>query len=256
MLSLLLAGLLVADRQPAPAPSPDPCGGPSRLLATLDRPTAGYSPCAVAPNTLVFEGGYQYQRGGDQTLLQYPQSFIRYGISPRVEVDFIGPAYNVAFGSNGISQRGFSDDGAGFKVELPPSGRWTLAFDGLYTSPNGSPSFTAGTATLTANADAAYAVTPTLSAGTTQSFGSELWMPSLVLTQQLGAVNQIYAEYVYQSKAAPNERGRAYVDYGLQHLIGPRIEVDAEIGHAFSADRSLQFDYVGVGLGFELGKTP
>jgi hypothetical protein len=256
MLTFVLAGLLLADRQPVPAPTPDPCGGPSRLLATLNRPTVGYSPCAGAPHTTVFEEGYQYQRGNQQTLIQYPQSFIRYGISPRFELDLIGPAYNHVLASNGISQHGYSDSGAGFKIELPPSARWTLGFDGLYTSPNGSPSFTAGTATLTANADAAYAVTPTFSVGTTQSFGSELWMPSFVLTKQLGAVNQIYAEYVYQSKAAANEGGRAYVDYGLQHLIGPRIEVDAEIGHAFSADRRLRFNYVGVGLGFEIGETP
>lgn len=256
MLTFVLAGLLLAERQPATVPAPDPCGGPARLLATLNRPTVGYSPCAVAPHTLVFEEGYQYQRGNDQTFLQYPQSFIRYGISPRFEVDLIGPSYNQLLASNGTPQRGFSDDGAGFKVELPPSGRWTLGFDGLYTSPNGSPAFTAGTATLTANADAAYALTPTLSVGTTQSFGSELWMPSFVITKQLGAVNQLYAEYVYQSKAAANEGGRAYIDYGLQHLIGPRIEVDAEIGHAFSANRRLQFDYVGVGLGFEIGAIP
>lgn len=265
MLSVALTGLLLHGRSPARL-APDPCGGPSRLLATLNRPTIGYSACAVAAHTVVFEEGYQFQRGGGQTLIQYPQSFVRYGIAPRLEVDLIGPEYNRAISSAGSPRDGLSDSGIGFKVELPPHGRWTLGLDGLYTTPNGSPQFTFGGTTLTANADVSYAVTPSVSLGTTQAFSAAsgveangsavrygLWMPSVVLTKQLNGENQLYAEYVYQSATAPGAGGRAYVDYGLQHLIGPRLEVDAELGDAFSANPRLRFNYVGVGLGFQLG---
>ncbi|HEY5258270.1 MAG TPA: hypothetical protein VIJ12_07790, partial [Candidatus Baltobacteraceae bacterium] len=81
----------------SPDPPADPCGGTSRLLATLDRPTIGYSPCAVAPGTVVFEEGYQNQRQGPDfaaDLAQYPQSFTRIGIEQGLEFDVIGPYYN------------------------------------------------------------------------------------------------------------------------------------------------------------------
>ena len=88
----------VASSAASPSPAPaDPCGGPGRLLATANRPTVGFSACAVAPHTAVFELGYQNQvtgtpaRGSVQS--QVPQNFLRIGVAPRFEIDVDGPNY-------------------------------------------------------------------------------------------------------------------------------------------------------------------
>lgn len=262
-----------ASPLPSPSPSADPCGGDARLLATLDRPTIGFSACAVAPGTFVFEEGYQNQQQGSgataATLVQYPQSFTRIGVKPRFEVDVIGPYFNTLSspdGNGGATRTsGYQDSGIGFKYEFVPKGRWTLAIDGLYTGKNGSPGFTAGGPTETANFDASYAITPAFSAGTTLAYAFtsganaagqysrfNVFLPSLVLTTQLADNYQLYAEYVYASKLAPDLGGRGFFDFGVQHLLGKRFEVDLEQGIAATPDRNLKFNYIGVGFGFQL----
>ncbi|GAC1653336.1 MAG: hypothetical protein NVS9B12_03300 [Vulcanimicrobiaceae bacterium] len=263
-----------ASPTPAPSPSPpaDPCGGDARLLATLNRPTIGYSACAVAPGTVVLEEGYQNQQQGSgskaSTLVQYPQSFTRIGIKPRFEVDIIGPYFNklaAADGAGGLTRTsGYQDGGLGFKYEFVPKGAWTIGIDGLYTGKNGSPGFTAGGATQTINVDASYAITPTFSAGTTLAYsltsgfnaaGKQsrypVFMPSFVLTTQLADNYQLYGEYVYASRLAPDIGGRAFFDFGVQHLLGKRFEIDVEQGIATTPDPTLKFNYVGIGFGVQ-----
>ena len=261
-----------ASATPAPAASPDPCGGPDRLLATADRPTIGFSTCAVAPGTAVFELGYQNQVNGTpasgSVQSQVPQNFLRFGVAPRFELDVIGPNYvrtrSYGDAGSGIGS-GVADSGLGFKIELPPGGRWGVAFDGLYTGPNGSKTLTAGNATATLTLDAAYAITPTTGAGTTIALSAAggyaadgaharygVTEPSFVLTQQLPDRYQLYAEYVFVSKLSPDLGGRAFADAGVQKLLGDRTEVDVEYGHAFTAVPALRFNYIGAGLVIQL----
>ncbi len=82
------------------SPSPhrsDPCAGPSRLLATANRPTIGFSTCAVKKGTAVFELGYQNEVQGTSSVgsiqSQVPQNFLRLGVASRFELDVIGPNY-------------------------------------------------------------------------------------------------------------------------------------------------------------------
>lgn len=268
-----------ASSVPSPAPSPatdtasDPCGGPEALLATLNRPTVGYSACAIAAGTTVFEIGYQNQVTGEganaQTLAEYPQGFIRFGVRPRFELDIIGPNDVRARAplGNGLDTvtNGAFDSGIGFKYELPPGARYTIGIDGLYTSPNGSPAFTAGNATLTGNLDIAYALDATTGIGTTLAFSTTggyaangtharygTFMPSLVVTKQLPDAYQLYAEYVHLSKTAPGHGQRNYVDYGVQKLLGTRTEIDMELGDSITPNPAQRFQYVGFGIGFQL----
>ena len=269
----------VAAAAPSPSPTPsatpaaDPCGGDARLLATLNRPTVGYSACAVAPGTVVFEEGYQNQQQGSgstaSTLIQYPQNFLRIGVKQGFEVDIIGPYFNrlsAPDGTGGTSRTsGYQDGGLGFKYEFAPRGRWTIGVDGLYTFPNGSTGFTAGGATETANFDASYSITPTFGIGTTLAYSStsgydaagkrsrfNVFLPSFVLTTQLNNNYQLYGEYVYASKLAPDQGGRAFFDFGVQHLLGKRFEIDVEQGISVTADPNLKFNYLGVGFGWQL----
>ncbi len=263
---------------PAPSPSPsaspaDPCGGHGRLLATANRPTVGYSTCAVQAQTAVFELGYQNQVTGTAAAgsvqSQVPQNFLRLGIVPHVEFDVIGPNYvgtrSYADGTPGAVTHGVTDSGLGLKFQLPTYGRLTIAFDALDTPPNGSPFLTAGNATLTGNFDASYALSPATSIGTTiavaatggytpenvhQRYG--VTTPSLVLTTQIPKFYQFYAEYVYVSKIAANLGGRAFIDAGIQKLLGTRTEVDVEYGHSLIGDPGLTFSYVGAGLVIQL----
>lgn len=252
---------------PRPEPS-DPCGGPGRLLATANRPTVGYSACAVKRGTAVFELGYQNQVKGTASngavQSQVPQTFIRLGVASRFEFDLIGPNYEeeriYKTGHVGGTLNGVADSGTGFKFELPPRGRWTIAFDGLYTAPNGSKSLTAGTATITANTDASYALSSATSIGTTialSSTGREVGgtqrrygvtTPSLVLTTQIPNFYQFYTEYVLVSKVGPNHESLAFTDFGVQKLLGSRTEIDVEYGHGFTGDSNLKFNYIGAGL--------
>ncbi len=257
-----------------PAATADPCGGPTRLLATLNRPTVGYSACAVAPGTIVLEEGYQSQingtnEHGSSYLDEYPQSFIRYGVAPRFEFDLIGPYYNrvaAPDGAGGLTRtQGYSDGGLGVKYEFAPHGKTTIGIDGLYTTPNGTPGFTAGGATETLNLDVAYALTDTVGLGTTLAMQSAsgydaagrrgrygLFEPSFVVTKQLSNATQLYGEYVYASKLAPDQGGRAFVDGGIQKLLGTRFELDVELGQSLIGDPALRFHYLGIGFGLQL----
>lgn len=214
----------LSSPSPTPQAPDDPCGGNARLLATLNRPTIGYSSCAVPAGSIVFEEGYQVQQQGSGATVssgvQYPQSFTRIGIKKRFEVDIIGPYFNKLTTPDGkggtIRSHGYQDSGLGIKYELIPKGRYTIAVDGLYTPPNGSADYTAGGATQTANLNVAFAATPTLGIATTLAYSStsgfksdgkpssfSVLMPSAVVTRQLPGFYQLYAEYVYVSKLAP-----------------------------------------------------
>ena len=77
-------------------------------------------------------------------------------------------------------------------------------------------------------------------------------MPSFVVTTQIPNFYQFYAEYVYVSKIALNQGGRAFTDFGVQKLLGRRTEIDLEYGHAFTGIDALKFNYVGAGLVVQL----
>ena len=266
MTALLLAVTTVAAMPlPTPTATPDPCAG---LLAELNRPTVGYSPCAVKKGALVAELGYQHETTAapaSTSLVQVPQGFFRYGVASRFEVDFIGPNANLQRSAIG-SAYGFSDSGLGVKYSLPPSQRWELGVDGLYATPNGAFAFTAGTSTYTVNADASYQLTPATSLGATVALGStggftaagELvrygsFMPSILVLEQTSTISQAYFEYVDASRVSADFGNRAFFDAGFQQLLGKRLEVDVEFGHALTADPRLGFNYVGAGVGVSIG---
>ena len=76
--------------------------------------------------------------------------------------------------------------------------------------------------------------------------------PSVVLTTQIPHYYQFYAEYVYVSKIAAQEAGRAFIDGGIQKLLGTRTEIDLEFAHSLIGDPALRFHYIGAGLVIQL----
>lgn len=260
-----------ATSQPSPSAVPDapsdPCGGPTGLFATLDRPTIGYSACAVPSGSIVLEEGYQNQSQGGASpavLTTYPQGFERIGVADRLEVDLIGPAYNRLRTTSTVSS-GYDDIGVGAKFELPPRGRFTYAFDGLFQAATGTGGFGAGGPTSVANVDIAYAASSAVGLGTTLATGVSsgttpsgrvarygYFLPSFVVTAQIPNAYQFYAELVGQTKLAPGAGGHVFTDFGLQKLLGPNVEVDGEYGRSFTPVGGSRFHDVGLGVGLRV----
>ena len=253
-------------RADQPVVANDPCGGPGRLLATLNRPTFGYSACAVPKGAVVLEEGYQNQyQGGPAAavIATFPQGFQRVGVADRLELDLIGPAYNRSR-SGGSIATGYSDLGLGFKYELPQRGRLTYAVDGLFAASTGTGGFGAGGPTSAINIDVAYAASPAVGIGVTLAGYSTVGMtsnalarfgyflPSLVITAQIPNAYQFYGELVGRTKLAPDRGGQVLTDFGVQKLLGTNLEVDAEYGVDFTPVAGSRFQYVGLGFGLRV----
>lgn len=228
----------------------------------MNRPTIGYSPCPVDRGTAVFELGYQNMLSADGAMRsQIGQGFLRFGVAQHWEFDVIGPNEIVAH-MPGTAAAGLSDYGAGFKYGLLQSQRWQLGFDGLFTPPDGARAFTTGSATLVANFDASYQLTPTTSFASTLSLGSGggyaksgahaaygTFQPSVLVLQQFDRLTQAYVEYVNVSRSAPDAGDSSFMDTGIQRLVCDDLEVDVEYGHALTGLASQRFTYVGAGFG-------
>lgn len=246
--------LLAAAPLPAPGatPTPDPCAG---LLAELNRPTVGFSPCAAERGATIVEAGWQHETldsspATSQT--DFPQAFVRFGLAPRFELDLDGPDVTLANGGLG-NAHGFHDTGLACKYEIDTTQQWQLAIDALYAPPNGAPAFTAGRATYAANVDAAYSVTSSTSLGATLSLSSGgVFTPSVLVLQQFDSATQAYVEYVNVSHGA-GFGDSSFVDVGMQRLVGQRVELDVEYGHALTGVPAQRFEYVGAGFGLLIG---
>jgi hypothetical protein len=273
---LLVAGVFAsrgaaaqAQATPAPAasPAPDPCGGEARLLATLNRPTIGFSTCAVAKGTIVIEPGYQNSTVtgiGAGNAVQYPQALTRIGVADRFEFDVVTPNY-MRVSSGGAYTQGYSDSGLGFKYEFAPKTKFNYGIDGIVTVASGTNGFSGGAPGYTANLDVAYALSPAMALGSTLAFQSlsgftaggsrsryGAFAPSAVVTAQLPGFFQLYAEYVYTSQIGPGMGSRSTVDYGVQKLLGRNLEVDLELGQALNTIGGARLRYIGAGLGIQL----
>ncbi|GAC1500449.1 MAG: hypothetical protein NVS1B2_25010 [Vulcanimicrobiaceae bacterium] len=246
----------------------DACGGPGRLLATLNRPTIGYSPCAVPKGSFVLENGYQNQTEGGpsaSTVVSYPGGFQRFGVADRLELDLIGPSYNRTRTDDTLTH-GYGDLGLGLKAQLPQRGRFTYGVDALVTAATGSGGYSNGGPTQALNLDVAFAASPAIGLGTTLAMSSSagfrsiaggdaagerfgFFQPSFVVTAQIPQYYQFYAEIVGTTKIGPGQGGRIVTDLGVQKLIGSSVEIDAEYGTSLTPVSGSRFHYVGFGAG-------
>ena len=252
---------------PAPSPTPqaaDLCGGTTtNLLAALNRPTIGFSACAVKAHESVWELGYNAVQQSDGTRSAvYPQGFIRFGAARGLELDFIGPNYLVQNAAGSIT-RGFADSGAGAKYEFFHDDADVMAFDLLYLVPSGAPAFTAGAPVATLNFDYGRSLSPAAGFATTigvlSSFSAAAngassrfasLVPSVAFTIQSNPRTQFYTEAFGQTPIRPDGGTLFGLDGGLQFLLAPNLEMDAEFGQ--TATDVARSRYFGVGLGLRL----
>lgn len=249
--------LLTALASPTPAASStpaaatdDPCGGAhTALLSTLNRPTIGFSPCAVKPHEVLAEGGYANQSGSQPESI-YPQGFIRYGVARNVEFDIDAPS-------------GKFDTGVGAKYEAWHNAVSAFGIDLIYGLPTGAPGFTNGAPTEVVNLDfstslsSKFGIATTVGVlnfraqaldGTTQR--TTTLLPSVVFTDAFNTRTQVYAEGFGSTHIRPDGGTLFGLDGGVQYLLTPRIEVDAEVGRLLNGGLASHLIGFGVGLLF------
>jgi hypothetical protein len=233
------------------------------MLATLNRPTIGFSACAVKPHESVWELGYNAVRQADGTRSGvYPQGFIRFGAAPGLELDAIGPNY-ITQNSGGMITAGFADSGAGAKYEFFHDGSNVIAFDFLYTVPSGAPAFTAGAPIATLNFDYGRSLSPNAGFATTIGVQSSFaatpngassrfasFVPSVAFTIQSNPRTQFYAEAFGQTKIRPDGGTLFGLDGGVQYLLAPNFEIDGEFGETVTD--LVRARYFGAGIGLRL----
>ncbi|MFN2450007.1 MAG: transporter [Candidatus Baltobacteraceae bacterium] len=254
-MTLILTALMATAPQPSPSASPgaDPCSGPgghTAVLAALDRPTVGFSPCALKPGETLLEAGYQHS-SGSAPFAQLGQGFLRFGVARNLEADAIGPSYVQQLAPPRAS--GFADPGAGLKWEFAHGASSAGALDVLLTVPAGSRAFTSGAPTQTVNVDYSasfgkFGFASTL--GVVHAAGYDAVLPSVVASNQYNARTQLYLEAFGQSRTGVQTGGLFGFDGGAQYLLTPQLEVDAEFGH--TASQSAGAPYVGFGFGVRL----
>jgi len=233
------------------------------MLAALNRPTIGFSACAVKPHEGVAEFGYAGIQQSDGTRnAVYPQGFIRFGIARGLEVDAIGPNYIVQ-NSFGTLTRGFADSGVGAKYEFFHDDASAAALDLLVLVPSGSPAFTAGAPVTTLNFNYGRSISPAAGVGATigmqSNYAPDLTgrptrffslVPSAVVTTQSNDRTQFYFEAYGQTKLRPDGGTLFGINGGVQYMLAPWFEVDAELGQTVTD--LVRAHYFGAGLGIRL----
>ena len=247
----------------------DPCAGPSALLALLDRPTVGDSACAVKPGYAVLETGWARYTllGQSGHALGYPQGELRFGLLDQNEFVFLPPniSRQVTPMPGGGSQTltGGGASVVGIKHEFGYNARWIWAGETLFTLPSGSPTYGSAATGSAVNGIVGYSLTSsvalTLMLGVTHlaqaadvQGGAYYWSvnPDLVLTWETTQNFQFYLEAYGQNHTSPGQGAGYDADGGIQYLITPRFEVDAEIGQRISGNLGGWSHYFGVGAGF------
>lgn len=246
----------------------DPCGGPSALLALLDRPTVGDSPCVVKPGQVLLEAGIARYVPNDMSSysLGYPQLELRFGLPDSSELVLLPPNVNrvvtpLPSGGHQISSGG-SASVVGIKHEFGYNQQWLWAGEALITLPSGSPDFGSAATSYAVNGIVSDSLTPvfslTLMLGVTHFAapanvhnGAYYWSlnPDLVAAWQTSERLQFYAEVYGQSHTSPSQSSGYNADGGIQYLVKPDCELDVEISQRLSGNLGGWSHYIGVGFG-------
>lgn len=247
--------------------TPDPCAGPDVLLSVIDRPTVGDSPCAVKTGQALLEAGvarYVPNNGGGYAL-GYPQLELRIGLPADNELVWLPPNLNrvstpVPMGANQTSSGG-SASVIGLKHQFGYQGVWLWAGETLVTLPSGSPDFGSAATGFALNGIVGYNLTPDfaltmmfgvahLAAPANLRAGAYYWSlnPDFVTTWQIAECWQLYAEVYGQSHTGPAQGSGYNADGGIQYLVTPDVELDAEIGQRLSGNLGGWSHYMGVGF--------
>lgn len=246
MILIFAAAMTAPSPTPSPAPA-DACGAPqTNLLTAMDRPSVGYSACAVKSGEAIVEAGYANASGSGSNVAAYPQGLLRVGTAPGLELD--------------LFENGRFDSGFGTKYEFWHDGGRAFAADFLYTVPTGSAAFTAGAPIETLNLDYSAPLSKVFGAAATvgvqSSYAPSLSgissrfisvLPSVVVTDQWNPRAQAFIEAFAQTRTRPDGGALFGLDAAVQYLLTPQFELDVETGRTITD--SARSHYVGIGFG-------
>lgn len=261
-----LLGLALLGASPAPSPTPtpvpDPCGS---ILSIVTRPSVTTSVCTVREGHVDVENGYTNTTTtgpGGGSAINYPQSFVRVGVGPHMEVSLAPPSFNRT-SVGGTIASGSSDMNFGAKWELGYNAGGLWGANVQISAPTGDPAFTAGATQYAANLNWSYTLKTVLSASGTFGFNSlsglnatgqyqrfGAFIPSIVFAATLPANSEAFAEYAYFSHTGPGLGGRSLIDFGYVHDVGPHVQLDVEYGYQPTVINGQKQHYIGAGVSF------
>ncbi len=239
---------------------PDPCAGPSGLLAELDRPTVADSACVVQPGRAILEMGYAHLNTDAGTRQTLPQAELRFGLPHRNEFVFLPPNATYAGNEKG-GETDYSATVMGFKHEWGYTRRWIYTGEVLFTAPgtHNVSGATDGWGTAV-NGIVAYSPTPSVSLGLMLGVTNQYDLqgrrytslnPDFTASWLINPRLQLYAEVYGQTHTAQGAGSGWDTDGGVQYLLTRRIELDAEIGQQLSGALGGYHHYWGMGAGWE-----
>lgn len=238
----------------------DPGDNPAchSLIAIVDRPTIGDSPCVVPYGKIVLEQGYQYQKLPQTGYGQnFPQAALRLGLPKHSELVVVLP--------NEIKQTitphsGLTASTVGIKHEMGFSENWTATLESLLTLPSGSDNFGSHGLGAAFNGIFSYNLTSQLNLtfmlGVTSDTQSDndggqrfnSINPDLVMSWSPIETISLYGEIYGQSKMGPGQGSGFNMDTGIIYLLTKNITIDLEWGHHVSGVYSNFEQYIGAGF--------
>jgi hypothetical protein len=135
LLTLILAGAAPSRAQDQPAsPAPSPIN--------TDRPAFTNSSVVVPPGSFQAENGFLATGNFGQTVVDVPETLVRFGLTKRTEFRFTVPDYfdNVTTGAGG----GFGDLALGVKQQLGPLHKFDLSLIAFVSIPTGANGVSSG----------------------------------------------------------------------------------------------------------------
>jgi len=115
LLAYLLAGLAPLHGQDQPASAPD-----SAPFAT-DRPSVANSSVVVPIGSIQLENGFLETSSQGQSIVDGPETEVRFGVAPRTELRFAVPDFYHNLSATGGLASGFGDFAVGVKEQLGPT---------------------------------------------------------------------------------------------------------------------------------------
>ena len=225
--------------------------GGSDLVISTDRPSVANSSTVVPKGIFQVENGFLVTRLQGQTILDLPESSVRFGLLKRTELRLAVPDY---FDTVGGSPSGFGDSAVGVKQQLGPIHSLNLSVIFFLSLPTGAQSISSHgydpglqfpwsrslSANWTASGQAAF-YWPT-QAGS-HNFTGEA---TFVLDRQLTKPWDTFVEYAGDFP----ERGgsRQILHFGSSYKLAPRHQIDFQVAAGLS--NSAPDYFIGAGYSF------
>lgn len=236
----------------------DPCDG--SILSVINRPSFGDTPCTVHEDMWLVEGGFTHFNYTDNgSGYAVPNLEMRYGLPYENEIGVRLPNYVTETAdprTAGSSAFSFS-----YKHELAHIEDGIFSVEAVATMPSGSAQFGNAKGGFILSGVFAYDITPEvafsamLGAGTqsqpSASGGGSYFTvnPFALLSWRPLTQWQFFGEVGGQSSMGPGQGAGMICDGGIQFMVTPEIEFDAEAGTKLTNQFAGLDNYVSAGFG-------